>query len=111
MRFEPGSGPIRQKSAFLPEDPDNRRISAHIERGQRRTDTGANPLLMRDSGGRRVPSGVNRTQEVGGSNPPSSIEGMACTWAASVSEAVSNRSGTPLPFQALVPEIAGMRGG
>lgn len=29
--FEPGVCPIRQKSAFLPVHPDNRRISPHIE--------------------------------------------------------------------------------
>jgi hypothetical protein len=31
MAVEPDGGPIRQKSAFLPEHPDNPRISPHIE--------------------------------------------------------------------------------
>src|SRR5215218_9511921 len=89
--FEPNGSPIRQKSAFLPEHPDNRRISAHNGAGRRRIASGAKPLVMRYSGGHRVTSGVNRTQEVGGSNPPSSIGGCPCTWAALVSGAASNR--------------------
>jgi hypothetical protein len=70
--FEPSGGPIRQKSAFLPEHPDNRRISAHIGLGRRRLVSGAKPFVMRDSCVWRVTRGVNRTQEVGGSNPTSS---------------------------------------
>jgi hypothetical protein len=52
---------------------------------------------------------LDRTQEVGGSNPPSSIGGMACTSLVSLPAAVSNRLWNPVLFQALVPETAGMR--
>jgi hypothetical protein len=72
MVVKPIVAPFRQKSAFLPEHPDNRRISTHIGLSRRRIPIAAKSLVMRDVGGRRVTSGVNRTQEVGGSNPPSS---------------------------------------
>src|ERR1044071_658398 len=67
--FKPGVCPIRQKSAFLPVHPDNRRISAHIEVRRRRTKAGAKPLVMRDSlseapGGSRIV-----VPAVAGSNP------------------------------------------
>jgi len=66
--FKPTGGWFWQKSAFLPEHPDNRRISAHIGLGRRLIASRANPLLMRDSCVRRVARSLNRTQEVGGSN-------------------------------------------
>lgn len=49
IEFEPSGDPIRQKSAFLPEYPDNRRISARTGLGRQLIASGAMPLVMRDS--------------------------------------------------------------
>jgi hypothetical protein len=54
LSFKPVVGPIWQKSAFLPEHPDNRRISAHIGLPWRRIASGAKPIVMRNRGGWRV---------------------------------------------------------
>ena len=106
--FKPTGGPTWQKSAFLPEHPDNRRISAHIGLGRRRIASGAKPLAMRDSSGGRVTSRVNRTQEVGGSNPPSSIGGSPCTWERVTGHITINRPRFLAQTQALVPEFRGL---
>ena len=45
---------------------------------------------------------LDRTQEVGGSNPPSSIAEMPCTSATCFFAGLSNRLRNPLLFQALV---------
>ncbi len=71
----------------------------------------ANPLLIsrfsRVSGNAAF---VDRTQEVGGSNPPSSIGRTPCTSAGSLFQDRSNRPSECAPFRARVAEIAWMRG-
>jgi hypothetical protein len=52
---------------------------------------------------------LDRTQEVGGSNPPSSIAEMPWTSATHFVAGLSNRLRNPLLLQALVPAIAPMR--
>lgn len=48
---------------------------------------------------------LDRTQEVGGSNPPSSIRRTPCTSAGSLFQDRSNRPLKSAPFQARVAEI------
>jgi hypothetical protein len=55
-RLQPEGGPIRQKSAFLPEHPDNRRISPHIEiKGAQKREP-AMPVAMRDASEEMLPA-------------------------------------------------------
>lgn len=67
--FKPGVCPIRQKFAFLPVHPDNRRISPHIGVRRRRTEAGAKPLAMRDSLSAAPEGGRIVVPAVAGSNP------------------------------------------
>jgi hypothetical protein len=79
--FKPGVCPIRQKSAFLPVHPDNRRISPHIEVRGRQTEGGAKPLAMRDSLLAPPKGGLIVVPAVAGSNPVCHPSRSCCKWA------------------------------
>jgi hypothetical protein len=71
MELKPDGRPTRQKSAFLPEHPDNRRISPHIEfealqAGARKASSHAGSELGGDV------AGLICKQEVAGSIPAGS---------------------------------------
>jgi hypothetical protein len=71
ISFKPGVCPIRQKSAFLPVHPDNRRISPHIDVRRRESKAGAKPLVLRDSGSAPLEGSLIVVAAVAGSNPVS----------------------------------------